>query len=399
MSEEGQTRTILVPLDLAPAGEVKIPVAEQYARALDAGVLLLHVLRPGSLDPATVSPGEAMARTYLDTFGARLRSAGIRTDSVIRSGAPAATIVQEALIHDVNLIVLGTNTRPQLTTAVLGSIADQVARRAPCPVLLVHPLGGTLERKQLRCFHEDADRAGLLVKRELGIRTVEVARIVGSVDRCQELGADFRPPPRRRRRHDEERFARVRSAMESEALLPLIELYKLGFGYYVLDGHHRVAVAVHHGQLEIDAHVVEYVPVYDDEASERFAARRVFERATSLTEVGATRADSYATLLEAIQRYRDEQGLEDLQLAARRWYAEVYRPLWEGVRARQLMAAFPSERSADLIARLVAWRTAEAPDLDWSAALERFVDSQEGAADGADDADGAAGDSSSSRDG
>jgi len=376
MSDECAVRTILVPLDLTPAGEVKIPVAEEYARALEADVLLLHVLRPGSLDPANVSPTEAMARTYLDTFEARLRNAGIQTESIIRTGAAAQTIVQEALIRDVKLIVLGTNTRPVLSTAVLGSVADQVTRAAPCPVLLVRPHGDTLERQPLRCFHQDADQAGVLVHRDLGIRTVEVARIVGSVDRCQELGADFRPPLRRRRRQDEERFVRVQRAMLAEVQMPVIELYKLGFGYYVLDGHHRVAVAIEHGQIEIEAHVVEYVSVTDAEAPERFAARRAFERATSLTEVGAYHADSYTMLLEAIERFRQEQKLDDLQLAARRWYADVFRPLWQTIRGRQLTAAFPSYRSADLIARVAAWRATQAPDLDWQTALDRFVESQ-----------------------
>jgi len=127
----------------------------------------------------------------------------------------------------------------------------------------VHPRGDALERQPLRCFHEDAELAGVVVQRDLGVRTVEVARIVGSVDRCRELGADFRPPVRRRRRHDEERFQRVRRAMLAEAHMPLIELYKLGFGYYVLDGHHRVAVALRQGQIEIEAHVVEYVSLTD----------------------------------------------------------------------------------------------------------------------------------------
>jgi nucleotide-binding universal stress UspA family protein len=379
MSDECAVRTILVPLDLTPAGEVKIPVAEEYARALEADVLLLHVLRRGSLDPTTVSPTEAMARTYLDTFEARLRNAGIHTESVIRSGAPAPTIVQEALIRDVKLIVLGTNTRPLLSTAVLGSVADQVARAAPCPVLLVRPHGDTLERPPLRCFQEDAELAGVLVRRDLGIRTVEVARIVGSVDRCHELGSDFRPPVRRRRRQDEERFQRVRRALQAEVQMPLIELYKLGFGYYVLDGHHRVAVAIEHGQIEIEAHVLEYVSVTDQQAPERFAARRAFERATSLTEVGANHAESYALLLEAIERFRQEQDLDDLQVAARRWYVDVFRPLWEAIRARQMIAAFPSDRSADLIARLAAWREREAPELDWQSALDRFLESQIGA--------------------
>jgi nucleotide-binding universal stress UspA family protein len=378
MSDDGppRTRTILVALDLTPAGEVKIPIAEEYARALDADVLLLHVLRPGALDPATVSPTEALARTYLDNFGARLRSAGVHAEGVIRSGPIASTIVEEALIRDVFLVILGTNIRPILSRAVLGSIADQVARAAPCPVMLVHPRGETVERQQLRCFHQDAERAGVLVHRDLGVRTIEVARIVGSVDRCLELGLDFRPPERRRRRQDEQRFTHVERAIDAGVEMPLIEVYKLGFGYYVLDGHHRVAVALDRGQLEIDAHVVEYVPTTDAEAAERFAARRAFEHTTGLTEVGATHPATYAILLESIEHLRAEQHLDDLQRAASRWFMEIYRPLWETVRARQLTAAFPGDRSADLVARVAAWREAHAPELDWQTALDRFLEAQ-----------------------
>jgi nucleotide-binding universal stress UspA family protein len=374
--EHSSPRTILVPLDLTPAGEVKIPVAEQYARALGADVLLLHVLRPGTVDPANVLPSEAVARTYLDTIGARLRSAGIHAEGMIRVGTPASVIVQEALIRDVVLIILGTNTRPMLSSAVLGSVADQVARAAPCPVLLVHPSGETMERRQLRCFHEDAERAGGLVQRGLGIRTVEIARIIGSVDRCHELGLDFRPPLRRRRKHDEERFARVKRAVESGGGIPAIDVYKLGFGYYVLDGHHRLAVAIAQGQVEIDANVTEFVAVADEQAPERFAARRAFERATGLTDVGAARPETYGILLDAIERYRDERGMNELEVAAPRWFANVFRPLWETIRAREIIAAFPGDRSADLIARLAIWRQAEAPDLDWLTALDRFVEAQ-----------------------
>jgi nucleotide-binding universal stress UspA family protein len=372
MSDEARPRTILVPLDLTPAGEVKIAVAEEYARALSGDVVLLHVLRPGDLDPTAVSTGEAVARTYLDTVGAHLRGAGIHAEGVLRTGTPGPAIVQEALIRDVCLIVLGTNVRPPLSSAVLGSVADQVARSAPCPVLLVHPRGNPMERRQLRCFREDAERAGTLIQRNLGGRTIEVARIVGSVDRCTELGMDFRPPTRRRRKHDEDRFQSVRHALEQNVEMPAIDVYKLGFGYYVLDGHHRVAVALRNGQVEIDANVVEYVPAADAQAPERFAARREFERATGLTEVGAARPESYRTLLDAIEHYRHEQGLEDLPQAARRWFTDIFRPLWQAIRARELVAAFPGDRSADLIARLAVWRAAEAPELNWQVALEQF---------------------------
>jgi nucleotide-binding universal stress UspA family protein len=378
MSDEGKPRTILVPLDLTPAGEVKIQVAEEYARALGADVLLLHVLRPGVVDPANVLPGEAVARTYLDTVGARLRGGGIHADSVLRTGVPAATIVQEALIREVHLIILGTNVRPRVSSAVLGSVADQVARTAPCPVLLVHPqgFGKPVNYRQLRCFKEDAERAGSLMQRNLGIRTIQIARIVGSVDRCKELGLDFRPPQKRRRKHDEDRLNHLRRASESNVALPAIDVYKLGFGYYVLDGHHRVALAMENGQVEIDANVVEYLPVTDEQAPKRYAARRSFERATRLTEVGAARPESYTILRETIEQYRTQQGLDDLSIAAQRWFAEVFRPLWQTIRARELTAVFPGERAADLIARLAVWRAAEATDHDWQVALQKFVAAQ-----------------------
>src|SRR6476660_3813637 len=115
---------ILVPIDLSPFGDAKLPVVEQYARALDADVILLHVLPAGGLDPSAVSPIEATARTYLDTVAARLRNAGVRAEAILRSGAPAQIILDEATTRDVELIVLGTNTRGSLSTAVLGSVGD-----------------------------------------------------------------------------------------------------------------------------------------------------------------------------------------------------------------------------------------------------------------------------------
>jgi len=345
---------ILVPIDLSPVGDAKLPVVEQYARWLDADVLLLHVLPAGELDPSAVSPREATARTHLDTVAARLRNAGVHAETALRSGAPAPTILDEATARDVDLIVLGTNTRGSLSTAVLGSVGDQVARGAPCPVLLVHPQGRPTRRPPLRSFQEDAERAGMLIQRKLGLRTIEISRIVGSVGRSQELGPDFRPPPRRRRRPDEDRFKRVQGGLAAGLEMPPIDVYKLGFGYYVLDGHHRLAAALQNGQVDIEANVTEFLPAADEQAPELFAARRAFEHATGLTEVGAARPETYQTLLREIDLYRQEQGLADLRVAANRWYGLVFRPLWQTTRAQELSGVAPGERTADYIARTIA---------------------------------------------
>jgi nucleotide-binding universal stress UspA family protein len=338
-------------MDTTPIGEAKIPVVERYARALGAQVVLLHVLPARAVDIDTVLPAETVARTYLDTVAGRLRGVGLQADTVLRTGPAAATIVQEALVQNADLIVLGTNIRRGLPTAVLGSVADQVARGAPCPVLLVRPEGSPGSRRRLRSFHEDAERAGLLVQRHLGTRTIEVGRIIGSVDRASDLGPDFRRPAWRRRKDDEDRFARVKQALENGVSLPPIDAYRLGFGYYVLDGHRRVAGALATGQLEIDANVVEFVPAGDEQAAAVFAARRAFELETGLTEVGAGRPETYPALLGQIQRFQAERGIPDVRLAARRWYADVFRPRWRAIRAQSLETIPPGDRSADVIAR------------------------------------------------
>src|SRR5919202_4299258 len=107
---DSDRRTILVPLDTTPLGEAKIPVVETYARALDAQVLLLHVLPARAIDSETVLPAETVARTYLETVASRLRGAGLQAETLLRTGPAAATILQEALVQNVDLIVLGTNT-------------------------------------------------------------------------------------------------------------------------------------------------------------------------------------------------------------------------------------------------------------------------------------------------
>ena len=115
-------------------------------------------------------------------------------------------------------------------------------------------------QRPLLSFVESAERVGPVARRLPRLTTVEVVHIVGSVGRAKELGADFRPRRGSRRKHDEQRLERIRKALERGHVLPPVELYQLGSGFYVLDGHHRVAAALLNGQPEIDAVVVDHVP-------------------------------------------------------------------------------------------------------------------------------------------
>ena len=367
---------ILVPLDLTALGEAKLPVVQEYARAFDADVILLHVLPPKAMPTDVVSPREASARAYLDVTAAGMAAAGVRAATLLRSGTTATGIVEEAWAQQVDLIVLGANVRAVLRSVVIGSIADEVVRTAHCPVLLVRPQLDAAAPEALRNFADDAARAGALRRRSLGIRTVEVSRIIGTVGRAHELGPNFHPL--RRRKSDEERLNRIKAAMESDQYIPPVELYKLGFGYYVLDGHHRLAIAHDLDMVEIDAEVTEYVPIADPEAARTFAERRAFERSTGLMDIGAVHPQSYARLAEMVDTFRRENEIDDYQLAANRWHSQVYRQLWHLIRERRLTRYFPGDRSADFIARIGDWQAerlerGEEP-LPWLEALERFVE-------------------------
>ncbi|HUQ68179.1 MAG TPA: universal stress protein, partial [Planctomycetaceae bacterium] len=68
-------------------------------------------------------------------------AAGRSVQRVIRIGAPYVEIVKYAAEQDVDVIVVGTHGRSGLTHLLLGSTAEKVVRKAPCPVLTVHPKG------------------------------------------------------------------------------------------------------------------------------------------------------------------------------------------------------------------------------------------------------------------
>lgn len=379
-------RRILLPLDLLPAGEAKVPVAEAQARAFGSEVVLLHVLSDRDASSEGVTPGEAHAHAYLDAIALRLRSEGLNAQTLLRYGGVAQTVLDVARELKSDLIIIGTNMRGGLSRLFPGAIADEIVHNAPCPVLLVRPALETAPpAPPVRSFSDDAAKAGPLAPRSLGARTVELARIVGSVGRPAELGADFRPL--KPNDDDDNRHKRLLHGFERGASIPPIELYKLGYGYYVLDGHHRVAIAKQQRQLWIDAIVTEYLPLTEPEAQRIFTERQRFERATGLTRIGLARPGSYARLEELIHEFAEQHkelgaksgGLADLRDAARRWYAEVFRPLQLRVRARRLTQHFPGERTADVVLRLSDHRRLEAQrlsrpiaDLTWEEALTSF---------------------------
>ncbi len=96
---------------------------------------------------------------------------------------------------------------------------------------------------------------------EIGLRTIDVADIRGTaVGGGDQRGTDFLPLPGFRGQNWEARWQRLRRAHDRLAVLPPIDVVKYDGGYWVIDGHNRVAMASRVGQVGVDASVVELVP-------------------------------------------------------------------------------------------------------------------------------------------
>ena len=82
---------------------------------------------------------EAEAKTELDRLRATLASDGGAPHIAARVGQEADAIDAYAREHDIDLIVIGTHGRGGVAHVLLGSVAENVVRGAPCPVLVVRP--------------------------------------------------------------------------------------------------------------------------------------------------------------------------------------------------------------------------------------------------------------------
>jgi hypothetical protein len=114
------------------------------------------------------------------------------------------------------------------------------------------------ERNRLLAFDEVVEGHLARNSRRLGLRDVEVSKIVGSVGRTAAFDRDFMPT----KASLEERWKRVDRAFHRGLELPAVRLYKMGDSYFVEDGNHRVSVARYQGLETIEADVTEVFPLY-----------------------------------------------------------------------------------------------------------------------------------------
>jgi len=80
---------------------------------------------------------KADSAANLERSAATLREQGLSVETVVREGYPATAIEEEARTRHADLVVIGTRGHSGLKHLLLGSIAERVVQKAPCPVLAV----------------------------------------------------------------------------------------------------------------------------------------------------------------------------------------------------------------------------------------------------------------------
>ncbi|HVC20230.1 MAG TPA: universal stress protein [Vicinamibacterales bacterium] len=143
-------KRILVPTDFSPTSEIAVKYARALAEAFGASLHLLHVLESPLLQnvasevyvppPDFYEEWERAVRERLDRVVPAAERGTLALSCDVRTGSPFVEIVQFAREQDIDLIVLGTHGRGAVAHMFLGSVAERVVRKAPCPVLTVrHP--------------------------------------------------------------------------------------------------------------------------------------------------------------------------------------------------------------------------------------------------------------------
>ena len=126
---------ILVPVDGTSGSERAIPYAIGLAQALDAEIIVCHVLTT-PVTPASAAEEPAAAK-YVARMAERFREEGVTVRTLVRRGEAPMEINKAATEWNVDAVVMATRSRQRVQKLMLGSVADVVVRDSRLPVLLV----------------------------------------------------------------------------------------------------------------------------------------------------------------------------------------------------------------------------------------------------------------------
>ncbi len=212
----------------------------------------------------------------------------------------------------------------------------------------------------LPSFNDLRSRLHLFQQAYAGLQTIEVDKIVGTVDRSEDFDRDFLP----RSPQTRERWERLERAFPSLGFPP-ISVYQVNDIYFVIDGNHRVALAKQRGAEFIDAEVTEiHTDIEIDEnidferiiyleQARRFMQQSGLERSRPMAQIDFSRPQGFIELLDVVKVHgydlmmEQDRVLQPHEIAAD-WYDRVYLPAIESIRWEKLRELEPGSTEGDL---------------------------------------------------
>jgi len=237
-------------------------------------------------------------------------------------------------------------------------------RREPDDVALILP------------FDEVVEALGMVGETQLGLQTIPLDSVVGTVDRTRDFDRGFRPTTPRVRG----RWQRIAAAQRRGESFPPISVYRIGDLHFVRDGHHRVSVAKSLGREDIDAYVTEVrtrvgaagtlrladLPLKDHE---RLFRERVPLEPPLHARVRPSDPWDYGRLAEGVEAWgframQERREYMDREEVAHLWFEEDFLPVVETLRAGGFIRS--SETDADAYMRVVGARYELLRTHEWS---------------------------------
>ena len=138
--------SILFATDFSPSSEAAFPYALSLAHCYDSKVIVAHAVPIEPVAGMTPVPPPVdldlewqEAKQGMQKYADARDFEGLRHECLVEKGYPPA-IITDLIAHEaVDLVVLGTHGRKGLSKLFMGSVAEQIFRKATCPVLTVGP--------------------------------------------------------------------------------------------------------------------------------------------------------------------------------------------------------------------------------------------------------------------